>query len=211
MLTIDDIHTCFTAFFKGHDDIEKNWSISAKYDTSASTRIPVYGMTFYNKSNPLIPAFSEIKVAEGWELRGGMEHGTMNIEASIWTSEHNHGTTNFSYIENKDKLLGYLRTHIPLGEHHVAQIQASNLVLATQKRMAEEAALNAKKVDECVRDEDIQLLLNTIVTNAVSSGLSTSTYPQLKQQIALTLNRRIEKLPAADFDTEFYLKKHIEK
>ena len=203
MLYIDDIKTCIATFLKGGGyDLEKDWTITEKYDTNSSTRIPVYGITFLNKSAPLVPAYKEIKVVEGWELRGGMEHGTTYVEATIWMTPKNasDGKTKFSYIETEESLLSYLQTHFPTGAHYATQNQASNLAEAERCLKDAEAALNARKAESCVKDEDIQLMLLAVVSNAASSGLSASKYPQLKERIILTLQERIKNVFTNDFD-----------
>jgi len=203
MLYIDEIHACITTFLtKGGYNLEKDWNISAKYDTNASTRIIVHGMTFTNNLVPLVPAYKYIKVVEAWELCGGMEHGTTYIQATIWMipEDASKGKTNFSYIENEEQLLGYLQTHFPTGEHIATHMQAARMAIIARQIEAAEATLNDRKAVACVKDEDIQFILLAIVHNAVSSGLSAANHPPLKERILSNLQERIKDVFARDFD-----------
>jgi len=89
MLTLDEMHECITTYLRDGGYEDGVWMPSVKYDTGASTRFPVYGITYSNTAVPMVPPSAKLEIAEGWTLCGGMEHGDREILPKIWLKDNN--------------------------------------------------------------------------------------------------------------------------
>ena len=180
MLTIDEMHDCITTYLREGGYADGVWKPSPKYDTRASTRFPVYGITYSNIATPLIPSAVKLEITEGWTLCGGMEHGDSEVSPKIWLQDNIQSRVWFTEVKSKPDLLQYLESKFPTGQALADSIKTANIAMQAIRFRADQELLYDKTVKECVSDQRVQLLVESTVETLVSRGLNIQIYPKLK-------------------------------
>ena len=200
MLTIDEMHDCVTTFLREGGYADGVWKPGPKYDTRASTRIPVYGITYSNTATPLIPSAVKLEITEGWILRGGMEHGDSEVSPKIWLQDNSRGRVWFTEVKSKSDLLQYLESKFPTGQALANSVKTANVAMQATRFRAEQEILYDNTVKECISDQHIQLLVEATVETLVCRGLSIQIYPKLKDSLLHHLSARLQEAVTRDLE-----------
>lgn len=200
MLTLDEMHECITTYLRDGGYEDGVWMPSVKYDTGASTRFPVYGITYSNTAVPMVPPSAKLEIAEGWTLCGGMEHGDREILPKIWLKDNNQTRVWYTEVANKQDLLQYLQSRFPTGQVLADTRKAANVAIQATRRRAEQEILYDTAVRECVLDEHVKTLVESSVQTLVARGLSLQIYPKLKERLLHHLTIKLSAAVSRDLD-----------
>lgn len=189
-MNIQDMRDCVYKHLEAGGHNMAAWRVSAPYDTHASTRAPVYAVSFQCDDVDL-PSPRYLVVREGWELRGGMEHGTHLVSAMI-----SMGGSYFD-VDTEQDLQNWLSKHVPVGPELSRLI--SDRRAAEQAKAAEQRALS-EALQACIRDDAVDRLVDSVIADVRRHPLPLPLLPLLRTRVVDELNARVRRRLQVAFD-----------
>ena len=171
MWTIDEMHECIVTYLREGGYPDNVWTPGVKYDTGASTCIPVFGMTF------TLPPTSQLVITEGWTLE--TERGNTDILPKVCLGDNNQTRLWYTEIRSRHDLVQYLQSKLPTAE----SIKASNIALEATRLRNEQQTLYETAVKECVLDSHVNALVSSTMKEVLSRGLNQEIFPKLKERL----------------------------